>query len=250
MVGAFVVVFVPREGRAELAECVIAAEQAQVLRDAHKLTEARAALQVCVNSNCPTFIRRDCGQWLEEVDESLPTVVISATDASGKYVSDVRVLVDGTPFASRLDGRAQPINPGLHVFRFERSDGTSAMQQVLVRQGGKNQYIVVALAGVPWRTLGLVVGGIGVVGLGIGTAFGLAAASDKSRADCDERSLCEPSALASARRNATVANVGFVTGGVLVAAGVGLVLWASKGGFLREMRTSVRGTGLVMEGRW
>ncbi len=68
------------------------------------------------------------------------------------------------------------------------------------------------------------------MGLGLGTAFGLMASSDKNNADCDSNGFCKgSSALNDAHSHATVSTVGFVAG-VLVAAGVGLVIWGPKGG--------------------
>jgi len=87
-----------------------------------------------------------------------------------------------------------------------------------------------------WQTqhwLGLVAAGTGIVGIGVGTAFGLAAkAKEKdSEPDCDpdNPTLCSPrgvSKLDDAGRKATVSNIGFIAGGVLVAGGIVLYLTA------------------------
>lgn len=75
--------------------------------------------------------------------------------------------------------------------------------------------------------MALVAGGAGVVGLGVGTVFGLVALSKKSAAQtaCPDR--CATSTGVTdwndARSAGNLSTVGFVAGGVLVAAGV--VLW-------------------------
>jgi len=82
--------------------------------------------------------------------------------------------------------------------------------------------------------VGLVTAGVGVVGLGVGTAFGLVA---KSKNDASNSSGCNgnncTSQAAATRRDAlsaaNVSTVAFVAGGVLAASGVVLWLAAPKG---------------------
>lgn len=254
-----------------VAACGDAAEKAQSLRDARKLIEARDPLRVCAGSECPRFIQKDCARWLEEVERSLPTVVVTAKDSNGQYLVDVKVTVDGHPFASQLDGRAEPLNPGIHTFHFQRSDGTSVDQQVPIREGEKNQSVVASfekrdpvpvaasapVSGAdhsvettsPWRTIGWIAGGAGVVGLGLGATFGVLASSAKSDANCDAAGFCDRDKLASARDHATIANVGFIAGGILLAGGAALVLFA-PGGAPGSARVTARANGMAFEGRW
>lgn len=83
------------------------------------------------------------------------------------------------------------------------------------------------------RWVGLGVGAVGVVGLGVGSAFGLVAQSKKSQSNqlgnCDGTDHCSPMGLdlrKDAGNAANVSTVFFVVGGVAVAAGVVLVLTA------------------------
>jgi hypothetical protein len=85
------------------AACLDAASRGQTLRDARKFVEAREQFLVCAASTCPAAVRADCVTWLTEVDKALPSVVITAKDASGADVVDVTVAVDGRPLASKLD---------------------------------------------------------------------------------------------------------------------------------------------------
>jgi hypothetical protein len=70
----------------------------------------------------------------------------------------------------------------------------------------------------------------GLVAIGVGTAFGLSAASTKSDADAECTSAgctaAGKSLLADAGSSADVATVGFVVGGVLLATGA--VLWITS----------------------
>jgi hypothetical protein len=56
----------------------------------------------------------------------------------------VRVSVNGQPLVTKLDGQAVPADPGLHTFRFEQTDGTSATQTALVKEGDRNVAVAVA----------------------------------------------------------------------------------------------------------
>ena len=81
------------------------------------------------------------------------------------------------------------------------------------------------------RVLALGAGGVGVAGVVIGTIFGLVASSNWSSAKNDCGSGCGPTAKAQQEKDdantaATVSTVGFVAGGVLLAAGTALYFTA------------------------
>jgi serine/threonine-protein kinase len=74
------------------------------------------------------------------------------------------------------------------------------------------------------RIVGLVIGGVGVVGLGLGTYFGLTAMSKDKDADAKcTPTLCQEQAdfdnADSAHKSATLSTVSFVAGGALLATG-------------------------------
>ncbi len=87
------------------------------------------------------------------------------------------------------------------------------------------------------QTLGLVVGGVGVVGVGLGSYFGVRAISKNSDAEehCPKSGFCVDdeglSLTKKANKAATASNIAFIAGGVLVATGAVLYLTGgSKGG--------------------
>jgi hypothetical protein len=63
--------------------CTDAYVAAQTLREAHRLKESREQLLACSRPGCTAFIVKDCVEWLAQVENSLPTVVLSAKDAAG-----------------------------------------------------------------------------------------------------------------------------------------------------------------------
>jgi hypothetical protein len=87
-VAILVLASMPRGARADSAEaCMLAAEKAQNLRNAGKLSDAKGELSLCVRERCPALVRRDCTQWMGEVLAMLPTVVPGARDAKGRDLS-------------------------------------------------------------------------------------------------------------------------------------------------------------------
>ncbi len=108
------------------------------------------------------------------------------------------------------------------------------------------------------RTVGLVVAGVGVVGLGVGGFFGLRAMSKKKDADehCDG-SACRDQAGVDLRHDArsagTISTIAFVAGGVATAAGVVLYLTAPQPGRARARlmpRLGVGFAGVGAEASW
>jgi hypothetical protein len=109
---------------------------------------------------------------------------------------------------------------------------------------------------VPWRTIGLVVAGAGVVALGIGAYFAVDAKSDddQSYSQGCKVNACPSNAAATRRDALSAANastVAFVVGGVVTAGGLALSLAAPHTGAVRvEPVAWGSGGGLLVTGRW
>ena len=243
---------------ADDAACLDGASKGQRFRATHKLLEAREQLRICAAAACPTVVQSDCAGWLAAVERALPSVVVTATDETGTSLIDVKVAVDGQPFLSRLDGHAVSINPGPHTFRFEGPGGATIEQVVLAAEGVQNQRVAAVLGkkaarseanpakespaalpqapapgdggaprgGTHWKMVGWVAGAAGVLGLGLGAFFGMKAIDDNNQAMCNENHVCLTGPLNEARSDAQLSTVAFVAGGILAAAGVGIVLFA------------------------
>jgi hypothetical protein len=243
----------------EKAECLAAASRGQTLRDAHSLVEARVQFQACARRECPAIVQTDCGAWLDAVERTLPSVVLSAKDAEGHDVLEAKVDIDGKPLVPRLDGHAVAVNPGLHSFRFEQADGTSATTQVLVKEG-KTQGVEVVLKPAPvvvkapvptaetapvpaeetvmpvashrgstQRALGLVLGGLGIVGMGVGVGVALDAKSKDNTAGNENGTQAGATISKSAVNEGNGGTYVFVAGAVVAAAGVVVWLTAPSG---------------------
>jgi hypothetical protein len=127
-------------GRAAEAEaCFSAAEAAQPLMREHKLRAAHRQLSVCARDVCPKLARVDCRRWLDDVTRALPKLVfVAREEAPGgetRAVSDVRVSADGEALVDRADGAPVPIDPGVHVLRFEHAGFEPVEQRVEVAEG-------------------------------------------------------------------------------------------------------------------
>ncbi len=258
------------------AACLDANGQAQTLRDARRLVDAREQLRICARAECPRVVRSDCVTWLAEVEKALPTVVLSAKDATGKDVREATVTVDGKALATRLDGQALAVDPGPHTFRFERADGAAATQQVVIRDGEKARAVSVVLAaGAPvapvpvpvpaspepvpmptpapqdagsrpsssLRLVGWIVGGAGVVAVGVGGGIALAAKS-KDQTAAGEPGLARQTDSQAAVQQGNVATLVMGLGAAAVATGV--VLWIVSPG--SSTRVGTNGHELLLGG--
>jgi hypothetical protein len=208
-------------------ECVDANDSAQDLRRAGKLSEARKKLIFCTSTSCPGPVREDCAQRLDDLARLQPTLVFDAKDAAGHDLTEVRVTIDGQPFAKRLDGHALPIDPGRHTFTFEAAGQAPKTEVLVLKEGEKErrERIVIGIApaarpkptpatevtpspgpdltaaqlsdesastGKTQRIAGIAVGAAGVVGLGLGAIFGVVASSKWSSAqkECGSPASC------------------------------------------------------------
>jgi hypothetical protein len=113
----------------------------------------------------------------------------------------------------------------------------------------------------PWRTVGLVSAGVGVVAIGVGTAFGVIAKSKRDDSNAQPGGCvnddCPPAAAHTrddARSAGTTSTIFFVAGGVLAAAGVTMFLVAPSATDTRALRVAPSvakdDARLTLEGRF
>ncbi|MBL8611745.1 MAG: hypothetical protein JNL38_30660 [Myxococcales bacterium] len=236
------------EARADdKAACLAASEKAQQLRNAGKLSAARAELTVCGRPECPAVVRQDCATWMNEIIASSPSVVFDAKDGKGKDLVDVRVFVDDKQVADQIDGKPIQLDPGQHVFRFESTGLPPVEERVVIKQGEKNRIVSASFrpAGadrppppppaapvedssgrtvMTVASIGLI--GIGAVGLGVGAVLGLQANStiNDLKSTCGVTQTCPQGDVDAAERKRNLAIGAAVAGGAFVAGGVVLFL--------------------------
>jgi len=225
---------------------------------------------------------------LEPVLAKLTIAVDAGSDVSGLDVKRDGVAVGHTEF-----GLAIPVDPGTHVIEASapKKKGFSVKVDVVAKQ--TDARVTVTLeddaeattppapvpppvpgllpstppaspppsSGSALKTVGVVVGVVGVAGLVVGSVFGVEATSKNQQAlepqNCRTSTLCTPYGLSltsDARNAATISTVGFAAGGALVAGGV--VMWlvapssATKTGVRILPLLSASTAGLSIDAGW
>jgi hypothetical protein len=225
----------------ERKACVDAADKGQTLRDQGKLVEARESFVACARDACPAIVARQCTAWLSDVDRESATVTFVATDPRGAELVDVEVAIDGVITPGAVEGRAVPINPGVHTIRFSRKGAPDVEKEVVVHAGERARRVeaVLGAAASPVATptlgappppssgggfrfpllagfsLGVGAASFAVMGVLVGTT---ASDVDHLRATC--AGSCDPSSVSSANTRIALANVAMGVGilGVATAA--------------------------------
>jgi hypothetical protein len=261
-------------GDPTVSDCIAANESSIQLRSEHKLLESRAQSLVCASDACPAEIRAACRKRVDDVNAAMPTIVFEAKDASGNDLSAVRVTMDGHPLVERLEGTSISLDPGEHVFTFTAEGQAPVEKRFVILEGAKERHervqigtppsvasplapagplataaeppppplsreeptLAPAGGGTDLRTIGLVVGGVGVAGLAVGGVLGLLAISAKNdyEAHCGANvgqasGVCDPQGISghSDASSKAALSTGFVVGGaVLAAAGGALFVFA------------------------
>ena len=257
-------------GRADSTkdQCIQANGTGQDLFHDGKLTAARVQLQSCAAASCPAMIRDDCVKRLDELDKVQPAVVFFARDPADNDLSAVSITVDGVRLASKLDGTPLKVDPGEHVFVFTVAGSPPVTRKLVIAERDHSrreriQFEAAAVApgtgteappsspsaperGSTLRMAGLITGGAGVVGIGVGSVFGLMTGSAYSsqKNDCASALNCPHHGQAlddhsAALTDGTIATVAFVAGGALLVAGAAMYL---LGGHRSEPAT----TGLLV----
>jgi hypothetical protein len=260
-------------------QCVDANTQAQALRRSGKLADARQKLRKCADPACPAIVQGDCTTRLDEVEKAQPTIVFSVKGPGGADLTAVRITVDSKPLVEKLDGNVVQVDPGQHSFVFTAAGQPPITRSLLIVEGEKGRREVVDLSGGAGATgqttggpqgpqsapasesggmgtqkiLALVAGGIGVVGIGVGSAFGLIAMSKKSDAQSACPNQCStPDGVtkwSDAGAAGNMSTIGFIVGGVGIAGAA--VLWftaPSSGGSTAQV--GIAPGAIQLKGTW
>lgn len=233
-------------------QCATAADQAQQLRDEGKYRRAREQLLVCARNACPAPIKRDCLEWLTQVESISPTVVFAAKEGT-KDLSEVKVSVDGAPVTDRLDGKPVQMDLGKHTVKFEYQ-GQTKEEEVVIGAGQKNRSVTVTFGATTSEPVGptppppapakeqrslvpvVILGGIGVVALGSFAFFGLSGKSDVSDLEAENcKPHCSQDRVDKARSKLIIADVSLGIG--IVSLGVATILILTRPKVDAEVKT-------------
>jgi tetratricopeptide (TPR) repeat protein len=261
---------------ANLAECEGELGKLVIARTHWRSVQQLAA----VGSNAA--IEADAQKHVADLDARVATVTVHVgVDAP----DDTRVTLDDAVLASADLAGPIPLDPGKHVLVARaagREPGTVSLEvaegqkkEIVVRPGAAGSALAPAAtpaslsatqaapeqpppppsapeSSSPWKTIGLVTAGAGVVGLGVGAVFGLKAMSDKSSAACAGTTCPNAGAaseLASAQSAGTTSTIFFVAGGALAAAGATMWFLAPSGVQLSPA-VGLNGAGATLRARW
>ncbi len=259
-----------------VAQCLSANEDSLKARGAHKLKEARAQALICAAGTCPTDVRNECAKRVSDINAAIPSIIFDVKNEAGEDVPGVKVRMDGDAAGSAVDGSAVEIDPGEHAFTFSVASSASsvdlsAQKTFVLREGEKARHEPVimksttaagtqptssatgATTGTPpekprsggMKIAGIVLGGVGLVGVGLGTYFGLSASSawSSQQSNCGSPTKCPNRAQAIADHDNVTSNglastISFAAGGALLGAGLLLfVLSPSSGSKVEEAGT-------------
>jgi hypothetical protein len=130
--------------------CLASYERSQELRRQGGLKAAKDQFAICARPTCPKALSGDCTRWLEEVNNTIPTVVVEGRDTSGGETVSVKVSVDGQVVAERLDGRSIEVDPGMHTFRYDYG-GKTLEEKLVIREGERNRKVTANFAPAPTK---------------------------------------------------------------------------------------------------
>lgn len=203
---------------------------------------------------------RDAEDDLAALQVKMPKVTI-VTSGAGASDPALTVSLDGRPLKSALLGVEMPVDPGTHTLSAVAPGGaptqvsfTAAEKQrqkveLVVQAGGKAAPAIAPIvkpeaphepppresAPSPWHARsGFIAGGVGVAGVVTGIVTGLMAGSRYKEAEreCPEQHCVQGGAgwdkVESFRTLRTVSTVGYIVGGLGIAAGTTLLLTAPR----------------------
>jgi hypothetical protein len=186
--------------------------------------------------------------------------------------TEVTIKIDGEPVSAALIGADRPTDPGEHFVEAVAPGYLKSSETVVIKEGGSetvtldmkidpeapppppppDEHKVLAAPAPPppsssgLKTAGFVVLGVGAAGIVVGSIFGFVTLSQKSDLDklCPGPDhTCPPGQqgkIDSANAMGWVSTIGFIAGGVGVAAGLTMILLGSASKAERPKTTFIR----------
>jgi hypothetical protein len=123
--------------------CVESHSRGQDARDQGKLSLARKLFLTCAQSACPSLVQGDCARFADDLTRTLPSLAFTARDGSGADLPDTSVYIDDVLTATRLDdGKPYDVDPGAHVVKFFHGSKEQSVT-IVVQAGEKNRPVAV-----------------------------------------------------------------------------------------------------------
>jgi hypothetical protein len=244
-------------------------EARDVFRDVVRLPEDR-------ETDRTRAARAEAQAKAEELANRIPSLVLKLSGAPAPGRMTVRVDGEIVPPAALIALRK--VNPGKHQVVVEVDGEARARAEVTLAEGETKEAplalpdlpppsapappIRPAIAPLPerhfWgaqRVAGAVAGGVGLVGIGVGAAFGAVALSKNSQSNagghCHDGNQCDGMGFLlrqDARSAGTVSTAFWVAGGVVLAGGIALFLTAPSATGSRAGQTRAAQGGPVHDG--
>lgn len=210
-------------------ECLDEAVEGQRFMSNRRLLDARTSLWRCAQAGCPGVVQRDCIGWLGEIEAAIPTIVVVVKAESGQDIVDAQLWVDDAKVHDAIEGKALPLNPGVHVVRVRDRSGTLVEQTIIARENEKGRMVTFTLAngppaersqnGSPTPTLTYVLGGVGLAATGAFSYFGIKGLGERA-SRCDADHGCGEDAYDSIQTAFTISSIAGVVAVTAFAAAI------------------------------
>jgi hypothetical protein len=228
------------------AECALAFERAQRLRNASSYLSATAEALTCANPSCGALLSEECGKIYSDLQTATPTVVFAAHDESGKELANVTVRIDRNPTPVPIDGKPVAVDPGAHEFVFSAPGFEPFTQGAVIRAAERYRAVTATLhrVGRPQLTerprveqvtsapavplASYVLGGVAVVGIGGFAAFRVSAANDFDTLSKECKPTCDEDQVDDVRSKYLLSHVFLAVGGTAALAAVTIYLTAPR----------------------
>jgi hypothetical protein len=245
--------------------CAASHLRAQQLRSEGDLLATRAELIACAHDQCPSLIRKECADWLDQVRSSIPTLVLIVNAEDGGKRLELEVTIGARKIANPL----QPIqvNPGQHRVRVEAVGYRGVERQVVVSAAQQLKRVEVSLrlartradnaTRTPWYHTDEVL--VATAGVGLVGMAGLVWLGSTARSAERELGTCSPGCTEDevdrVRWTYLWANVSLGVGALGLGAAGTLYLWREltpngTGSSARTLRVGLGGDRVTLNGQF
>lgn len=209
--------------------------------------------------------KADADAKVAALEPSVARLAIVVPEAM-RWVGGLVIERDGVPLGAASWGAAMPVDPGAHEISATAPNKKRWASKIETSRPGATLTVTVpvledaprAASGgsvVTPRNAGFVVGALGLVGAGIGSVFGLQAASKRDEADrhCDVDSCTTEGHVLEQQAfgNAAVSTAAFIAGGALLAGGAALIFWpVPKAPGAAALRVTAGPGTVALQGAW